>query len=52
MRDTLALFPGLLNEAEVLEGLKAAMEGRKPADAHLWIIVNFGIWGKLFNMKL
>lgn len=52
VRDTLALFPQLLNEGEVIQGLEAAMDGRKPANENLWMIVNLGIWGKLFGMKI
>ncbi len=52
VRDTLDHFPGLLNKTAVLEYLNSAMSGRRSADQRLWILVNLGIWGKVFNMRV
>jgi len=51
IRDTLEVFPDLFNKGEVLAGLEAAMDGRRSADAGLWMLLNLGTWGRVFGMK-
>jgi asparagine synthase (glutamine-hydrolysing) len=51
VRDTLEIFPGLFDEAQVQAGLQAFVENGKPTPVNLWMLVNFGIWGKVFKMR-
>jgi asparagine synthase (glutamine-hydrolysing) len=51
VRDTLEMFPDLFDEARVLAGLQAFMERGKPSAVNHWMLVNFGIWGKVFQMR-
>lgn len=51
VRETVDHFPGIFNAAEVNAYVAAAMNGRRAADQRLWILVNFGLWGRLFNMS-
>lgn len=50
VRNTLETFPGLFNEAKVDAALKAAMAGN-PTTLNPWMLVNFGIWAKVFGMS-
>ena len=50
LRDTLDIFPGLFDDDEVILYLEAAMDGRRAADQRLWMLVNLGIWGRIFGM--
>jgi len=52
VRQTLDLFPELFNRDGVIDYLDAAMAGNRGADQGLWMIVNFGIWGRLFRVGL
>ena len=48
---TLDLFPGLFHNDEVISYVEAAMDGRRPADERLWMLVILGIWGRVFGTK-
>ena len=50
VRNTLEMFPSLFNETEVLVGLQASMRGGQ-TPINLWMLVNFGVWGKVFDMR-
>ena len=50
VRNTMETFPGLFNEARVEVALKAAMAG-SPTTLNPWMLVNFGIWAKVFGMS-
>jgi asparagine synthase (glutamine-hydrolysing) len=49
---TLARYPDLLDAAETRSLMNAALDGRRPLDFTLWRIINFGIWGDVFNVSL
>jgi asparagine synthase (glutamine-hydrolysing) len=50
VRSTLELYPRLFNEKEVIAGVNASFDG-SPTSINPWIVVNFGIWGRVFNMS-
>jgi asparagine synthase (glutamine-hydrolysing) len=50
VRGTLELYPRLFNEKEVIAGVNASFDG-SPTSINPWIVVNFGIWGRVFNMS-
>ena len=50
VRQTLDLYPGLLDEGEVIAFTSAALRGSRGAESTLWRIINLGIWGKVFNV--
>ena len=52
VHQTLGQFPELFNRDGVIAYLDAAMAGNRGADQGLWMIVNFGIWGRLFRVGL
>ena len=52
VHQTLGQFPELFNRDGVIAYLDAAMSGDRGADQGLWMIVNFGIWGRLFRVGL
>ena len=52
VRQTLDLYPGLLNEGEVIAFMDAALDGKRQVDSALWRVINLGIWGKVFNVTL
>jgi asparagine synthase (glutamine-hydrolysing) len=52
VRQTLDLYPGLLNAREVIAFMHAALDGRRQVDATLWRIISLGIWGKVFHVSL
>ena len=52
VHQTLAMFPELFDRGQVLRYLDDAMRGARMADQGLWMIVNFGIWGRLFQVGM
>ncbi len=52
VRETLARYPDLLNRSQVEAYMKAALDGDRPVDFTLWKIINFGMWGRMFNASL
>jgi asparagine synthase (glutamine-hydrolysing) len=52
VEETLARYPGLLNEAGVRALRDDMLEGRRPVDFALWRIANLGLWGRLFNASM
>jgi asparagine synthase (glutamine-hydrolysing) len=51
VHSTLEIFPSLFNVPEVVAGLQAFMRG-SPTWINPWLLVNFGVWGKVFNMRV
>jgi asparagine synthase (glutamine-hydrolysing) len=49
-RMTLEMFPNLFNEVEVVAGIQAYLCG-KQTPINPWLLVNFGMWGKVFGMR-
>jgi len=52
VHQTLGQFPELFNRERVIRYLNAAMAGDRAADQGLWMIVNFGIWGRVFQVGM
>jgi asparagine synthase (glutamine-hydrolysing) len=52
IEDTLARYPGLLNEHGVRAHVAEMLDGRRPVDFSIWRIVNLGIWGRQFAVSV
>ena len=52
VEDTLARYPGLLNEHGVRAHVADMLDGRRPVDFSIWRIVNLGIWGRKFAVSV
>jgi asparagine synthase (glutamine-hydrolysing) len=52
VHETLRRFPELFNRDCVVRHLNDALAGRRSADQGLWMLVNFGIWGRLFQVGM
>ena len=52
VHDTLARFPELFNKDCVVRYLNQALAGERSADQGLWMLVNFGIWGRVFDVGM
>jgi len=52
VHDTLRRFPELFNRDCVVSYLNQALAGERSADQGLWMLVNFGIWGRLFEVGM
>jgi asparagine synthase (glutamine-hydrolysing) len=52
VHETLRRFPDLFDRQTVVSYLNAAMAGERPADQGLWMLVNFGIWGRRFQVGM
>jgi asparagine synthase (glutamine-hydrolysing) len=52
VHETLERFPDLFDRGAVVGYLSDAMAGERSADQGLWMLVNFGIWGRLFQVGM
>jgi len=50
--ETLSRFPGLFMADGVSRRAEAILSGRRAPDFWLWRMVNFGIWGRRFNVSM
>ena len=51
VEETLARFPGLLEETQTRAHAAEQLHGGRPMDYSLWRIVNLGIWGRVFSVS-
>lgn len=52
VEDTLTLYPDFFNPAETRRLRDEILDGVRPFDFVLWRIVNLGMWGARFNVKV
>ena len=52
VEDTLARYPGLLNERGVRAHVASMLDGGRPVDFSVWRIINLGIWGRKFAVSV
>ena len=51
VEDTLARYPGLLNERGVRAHVASMLDGGRPVDFSVWRLINLGIWGRKFAVS-
>jgi asparagine synthase (glutamine-hydrolysing) len=52
LENAIQTFPGLFEANEVRRMAKDMLDGVRPVDTSLWRIVNFGTWGRVFQMSM
>lgn len=50
--DTVKLYPEVFDEENIRTLMREMLEGRRPVDATLWRIINVGVWGRVYSVRL